>query len=1019
MLFPFSLAAVLGVLFASANAGSAGVCNGCSVSPWNRYAFEEVNGTVYGFLQDTCSFQTTVHGDPRYYRCPGFAPLPPATSPRWGEAGLTFPDLEFDQPSRLPQTVCSLGPLVDTNWFQLFVYVPSNVILTDVQLRFTVDDGARVTVINSIYPLGAPLVLNPPSAPGSYMYLNQNQLTHNLASVFATGEINRIVVTQIDDCIDKNGFAGVVTLLNGIEITNVTFPPSVLFDYVSSPSIRRGESTNLVIQIGNSNDLEIEGATMTHLIPSQLVPVPGVFTSLPGCPILVATTSSIVMNPSVLPPMLNCTYTFSVAGQAGGLVEEFIVVNAVNSAPGVSALDSLFVMQAPHVIKSYSASDVTGDGIVQMTISIENLNALDMLETAFTDNLPTGLLGVALVSVQSIPATSSCPPVTVSGGIVSMAPTTFSGLTRCVYVIDVQPFGTTTNTVVVTALNAPSGESNDAVLRRSDSPLVTLAFSAGFIPSGGSTSVTLTIRGNGSPGGFTYTLPLGLTVSGLTAPAGCPTVSENGVSIFYNDPSFTAFPSMTDCIYSGTVTSSTVGLTRSGFILETTPSASVANVPLYVTGAPFVSVTYSPGVIANGATSVLTIVVSNSNGIPLTGIEFESLLTGHSSQIIGPISAGPNCPSANATSNSIGVSGGTIAASSSCSYVLTVLGTLAGSYGNPVSVAATNAPAGFGTANLDILNAPSVLKEYDQPSFPLSGSNMLRIVISNPNPIDILGLRFTDTLNPGIRANSIGFGSAMLSGTNCIASQVQATALDTFVVTGARIPAGGACLYELPIVGTAAGVNLNSVQVTSTNAPPASDSDVAVTVMGAPIVGQSFQPGTIALGGVGSYRFSLENPNGQPISGGTYSGFFPDFITSAAFLLTDCAGGLVVVNPGSPVTFQISGVEVTANSACRFELTFTTDGTTLGPQTMSVSTFSSSNTPPADTSPASITIMAAPILTKTYAAPDGIPSGASTTLTITVQNSNTATMMDVELIEVFPAGLVAVPGVPNGIIYPS
>ena len=116
------------LLASPALGGASGVCAGCTISPWNRFAYEVVNGTTFGFLQNSCSFQTTTHGDPRYYTCPGFQPLPPAISSLWGTDGLdAFPGLGFSEPSRLPQAVCSLGPNVDTNWFvaSFFVFLVS------------------------------------------------------------------------------------------------------------------------------------------------------------------------------------------------------------------------------------------------------------------------------------------------------------------------------------------------------------------------------------------------------------------------------------------------------------------------------------------------------------------------------------------------------------------------------------------------------------------------------------------------------------------------------------------------------------------------------------------------------------------------------------------------------------------------------------------------------------------------------------------------------------------------------
>ena len=901
------------------------------------------------------------------------------------------------------------------------MFVPSSVILTDVELQFQVDDGARVMVINSNFPNGAPLVVNRPTAPGSFMYLNQNQQTQNLASVFVTGELNRIVVTQIDDCIDENAFSGVVSVLNGVEVTNVTFPPQVTFNYVTDPSIQIGESTNLIIEIGNNNSLPINAATMTHLIPSALGIVPGTFTSLPGCPVLTASASSIVMASTTLQPMLSCTYTFSVSGRAAGIVSEFIAVTSQNAAPGISNLDILSVTGPPAVTKAYSMSPVSGLVTVQLTITVENTNTIDMLATEFTDNLPSGLTALALVSTQTIPVSSTCPTITVMPNAIAMPAETLPTMTRCVYVIDVQASGTTTNIVTVMSSNSPTGESASAVLTRSDSPEVTLAFGDASIVSGGSTSVTLTILGLGTPGGFTYTLPPGLTsISAITQPPDptCPQVSQDGVTIFYDDTN--PFPSLVTCSYTGTVTSTTPGPTRSGFLLNTDPSAAVANVPLFVTAPPAVSVQYGPSVIANGATSFLTIAVTNLNSISMTGVACTSSLVGQESQVTGPVIAGPGCLPATAATGSLVVSGGNIAAGTTCTYVIPVTGTVSGQFINSVMASSTNSGSGSGSASLDILDAPMVEKLYDQTSFPVGGSNTLIVRVTNPNSLAIQGVAFVDTFNPGIEATAVANPAGSVVGMDCLAS-LRTTALDTFEVSSGFIPANGVCEYRLPIVATAAGTNLNSVQVSSTNAPTVSDLDVAVFVLGDPVVTQVFLPSTIASGGSGVYELRIQNPNTATLLDGVYSGTFPANIDSATLSsTTGCGGGTASVsNSPLPVTFVISGADVSAASTCVFQFTYATDGLGAGPRTIASSTLLSSNAPAVASSSGLLTIMDSPVVGKTYADPGGIPVGASTILTLTIDNQNSQALGSVELAELFPAGLVAVPPVPNGIVQGS
>jgi hypothetical protein len=79
------------------------------------------------------------------------------------------------------------------------------------------DDGSRVTIFNSLYPGG--LVV-----PGSYVYLGGSGTT-DLSALVVSGQINRVVITQVDDCCSSNNLQRAEVVLNG-EIVTPAFPTS-------------------------------------------------------------------------------------------------------------------------------------------------------------------------------------------------------------------------------------------------------------------------------------------------------------------------------------------------------------------------------------------------------------------------------------------------------------------------------------------------------------------------------------------------------------------------------------------------------------------------------------------------------------------------------------------------------------------------------------------------------------------------------------------------------------------------
>jgi hypothetical protein len=108
---------------------------------------------------------------------------------------------------------------VDFTFFQTLVDVPSNMTLNTFTIAFQgMDDGSRVSIINSKYPLGVVI-------PGSYVFLGGSG-TANLASFVVPGETNRVIITQMDDCAVGNQLnSATVVINNSVAAPNVPFPP--------------------------------------------------------------------------------------------------------------------------------------------------------------------------------------------------------------------------------------------------------------------------------------------------------------------------------------------------------------------------------------------------------------------------------------------------------------------------------------------------------------------------------------------------------------------------------------------------------------------------------------------------------------------------------------------------------------------------------------------------------------------------------------------------------------------------
>ncbi len=176
-------------------------------TPWQMHDGLEVTpSNPLGLVQFTCS--PSQHGDVCEY---DVATIPAGADPGWGPA----PDgqiINFSIPSRVCQAPISCMAYGDFTYFQTFVDIPVNVQVTQFTIAFNgMDDGSRVSIFNSVYPTG--LVI-----PGSYVFLGGTG-TADLKNYVVSGELNRVVITQVDDCCSENNLRSAVVVLNGTDLT--------------------------------------------------------------------------------------------------------------------------------------------------------------------------------------------------------------------------------------------------------------------------------------------------------------------------------------------------------------------------------------------------------------------------------------------------------------------------------------------------------------------------------------------------------------------------------------------------------------------------------------------------------------------------------------------------------------------------------------------------------------------------------------------------------------------------------
>jgi YVTN family beta-propeller protein len=289
--------------------------------------------------------------------------------------------------------------------------------------------------------------------------------------------------------------------------------------------------------------------------------------------------------------------------------------------------------------------------------------------------------------------------------------------------------------------------------------------------------------------------------------------------------------------------------------------------------------------------------------------------------------------------------------------------------------------------------------------------------------------------NAGLSPTSLDFGQQAVN-TNSPAQTVTLTNSNSpldisgIAVSGhflesdncpAQLAAGASCTISVifaPVSGDQGNTVTGAVTITDDNHGITGNTDtIALTGVGIapptapPTITKAFGAASIPLNGSTSLTLTISNPNSTTaLSGIAFSDSFPaGLIVSASPALNSSCGGTVSAAAGSG-TVSLSGGTLAANASCTVLLNVT--GTAAGAKNNSVQVTSTEGGP-GNTSNATVTVVAPPVIIKTFGATN-IPLNGSTSLTFAIQNNNAGTTLTgVMFSDTLPAGLVV--STPNGL----
>ena len=806
--------------------------------------------------------------------------------------------------------------------------------------------------------------------------------------------------------------------------------PPVIIKAFGAASIPLNGSTSLSFTIQNNNTTTtLTGVGFSDTLPAGLVvSTPNGLTGSCGGGTITATqgTNVISLSGASLAASSSCTFSINVTGTAAGTQNNTTGnVTSVEGGTGGTASASINVVAPPSIAKVFNPANIALNATTSLTFTITNpaANAVALTGVAFTDTLPTGLtVANASATVCGGTLTTTAPTgIALTGATIAVN-------SQCQFSVTVTgaASGSYTNTTGnVTSTNGGTGNTASANLTVATPPTITKAFGAASIPLNGSTSLSFTIANPNtnvalSGVAFTDNLPAGLVVAtpnGLTGSCGSGTITAvaGSGSVSLSGGTLTASPAAgSSCTFSVNVTGTTAGVKNNSVQVTSTEggTGNTSNASITVVGAPVLSKAFGAASIPlNGSTSLSFTIQNTNTTTTMTGVGFSDtlpagLIISTPNGLTG--SCGGGTITATQNTNVISLSGASLAASASCTFSVNVTGIAAGTQNNTTGnvTSVEGGTGGTASASINVVAPPSIAKVFNPANIALNATTSLTFTITNPaaNAVALTGVAFTDTLPTGL---TVANASATVCG-----GTLTTTAPTGIALTGATIAVNSQCQFSVTVTGAASGSYTNTTgNVTSTNGGTGNTASANLTVATPPTITKAFGAASIPLNGTTSLTFNITNPNTTTaLTGIAFTDTLPaGLVIAPTPALSNTCGGTATAVAGSG-SISLAGATLAASASCTVSVNI--QGTTSGVKNNSV-TVSATESGVGNTSNASITVTAPPVLIKAFGAAS-IPLNGGTTLTFTVQNPNTSTSLSgIGFGDTLPVGLKI--ATPNGL----
>jgi len=810
-----------------------------------------------------------------------------------------------------------------------------------------------------------------------------------------TNVIHSHDVTTTNGATNENEASATLTNLAGASVTKA-FVNSTITSGV-------GNHSDLVITINNTSNFPLTGLGLVDVLPSGMDPDGGITTPQCGGGTVAydSSTRKLTLTDGSLSDGGSCTITVGVTAPTAGTYENCIeagVLQNDHSASNERTCETLTVMQGlipPSITKTFSPNPVAVNATSGLTFTITNPNATALTGVQFTDTFPSTLV------VASTPNSSQCNgTVTTTANSITLTGGTIPASKSCTVTVGTKSADAGeyhNESGEVSSTNGGIGNKAASTLTVAAPPSITKSFTDSTITRGYTSRLQFIITNpaeNTIPltgVNFTDELPSGLlvasspnaTMSGCGSASFSPTGGSTSLS----------FSGGTIQVSPGNVCTVGVDIYAPNGGVYTNTSSKVSSLEAGTSKDPAIAVLTVNGVGLSLQKSTST------NNFKMAGdsITYDYKLTNTgTAELYGPFMISDN--KIGAAFECVGTSPLAPSGEITCSHAYTVTAgdISAKSVTNTATATALDGPVSGATvtSNTSSVTVPlarlTIDKTTSSTGYTSAGATLnYSYTLTNTGKVN---------LYPPIQVSDdhINGGTAFNCGSQTVIPPDGVTTCSkSYTVLTADVTAG---FVTNTAYATALDASSGGAVVTSNN-----DSVTLYRIV-APVISKSFSPNPIAVGSTSQLTFKITNPNTTvSLTGLAFSDTYPSGITTVTDATSSQCGGTATSLSGA-TSLSFTGGSLIPGGNCTITVLITASQPKNYVNTSG--SVSASNGGTGNKATDTLTVLDAPVITKSFS-PTTILENGTSTLQLNISNpaANTAALTNVAFTDNFPAGL--------------